>query len=889
MTLLHRLASIVRWITHRNRAERDLNDELEAFVEMAAADNVREDVAAAEARRMAILHLGGVEQVKERIRTGRHGAWLDAFGRDVRYGLRQLRRNPAFSAVAIATLALGIGGMTAMFSAFDAVLIRPLPYTDADRLVMIWDVLRETDPSKGKGNPTPGEWIEWRRLNTVFTDLASSQMADATLSGDGDPELVPTRRVTWTFWSVLGVQPMMGRVFTEDEDNKSVRVVVISHGLWQRRFGGAADIVGRRILVKPIARPGDPTTDEPYEVIGVMPRNFYFMPSRDIDLWIPASFPPWMRRPSNWHSDQVVARLKPGVTLQQARESMAALSLQVTAKDFGGPHSVIVMPLREEIAGRTQTALILLLGASMALLLIACVNLTNLLLSHGAGRGREVAVRAALGAARSRLVRQFLTESVVLAALGTLGGLVLALPAMRFLERLVPEAMGAARLTLDWRVLAFSAAVAVATALTFGLAPALRGSRFEPQAGLREGGRGTSGRRSHWFQHSLIVVETALAVVLLTCGGLLLQTFQHLRGTDLGFNSERLLTFEMPLFRYPDFDRRTAFINAAVENVRAIPGVINAGSIDLIPFTNFANATFYLLEGQTRDQTPGQVALIRNVNRDYFATVGAQLREGRFFDISDRKSSSPVAIVNETFAKRHFPERSPLGQRFKFGNLNEKGYWYTIVGVLKSIPESGVVDEAKPVVYKPYEQSDQLGSLNAGIVARTTGEPSSIVPAVRQAIWSLDKNQPLARIRTMEEIVDGQLSTSSQSTALLGAFALLALLLASLGIYGVLSYAVAKRTSEIGVRMALGATSQDILLSFTRGGLALTLIGLAVGLVLAVNAARVMTTLFYGFQPDYMLALAVASLVLLAVAALACLVPARRASRINPMMALQQE
>ena len=317
-------------------------------------------------------------------------------------------------------------------------------------------------------------------------------------------------------------------------------------------MAGRSDIVGRKISLN----------DEAYEVIGVMPRSFYFMPSREIDIWMPASFPAWMRGNFTWHDAQIVARLKPGVTLEQARQSMAALSLQVTAKDFRGPHSVIVMPLREEIAGKTQTALILLLCASAAVLLIACVNLANLLLSRGAARGREVAVRTALGAGRGRMIAQFLTESLVLAAFGTLAGLALAVPAMRFLERLVPEAMGAARLTLDWRVLAFSAAVAVAAALTFGLAPALRGSRVAPQEGLRQGGRGTAGARSHWFQHSLIVVETALAVVLLTCGGLLLQTFQHLRNTDLGIRRERLLTFETPLFRYKDFDRRVAFVNA---------------------------------------------------------------------------------------------------------------------------------------------------------------------------------------------------------------------------------------------------------------------------------------------------------------------------------------
>jgi len=438
-------------------------------------------------------------------------------------------------------------------------------------------------------------------------------------------------------------------------------------------------------------------------------------------------------------------------------------------------------------------------------------------------------------------------------------------------------------------VLAFSTGAAIAATLIFGLAPALRGSQLSPADGLREGGRGTAGARSHWFQQSLIIVETALAVVLLTCGGLLVQTFEHLRNTDLGIRSERLLTFETPLFRYKDFDRRVAFVNAELEKVRAIPGVISAGSINLIPFTNFAHATFYRLEGQPTGGFVGQVALVRNVSREYFATVGARLREGRFFSTSDQKSDSPVAIVNEPFANRQFAGQSALWRRFKFGDLEEEGHWYTIVGVVKPIRESGVLDEAKPAVYRVYEQCDQVGDLRAGIVVRTAVEPASIVSAVRQAMWSVDKNQPVAHIQTMEEIVDRQLSTPTQSTALLAAFAVLALLLASVGLYGVLSYAVTHRANEIGVRMALGATSRGILLSFGKRGLALTLTGLAIGLVLAAFAARSMTALLYGFRPDYLPTVTVVSLILLAVAALACFVPARRASRVDPVIALRNE
>ncbi len=870
----------LRWILRRSSKETELREELQFHLQEEAGQRHEEGLSEPEARWAARRELGNLALVEENTR----GAWgwtrLEELARDAGYGLRQIRRNRVFSAVAIGTLALGIGGVTAMFSAVDGVLIRPLPYADADRLVMIWLDMRKEN--RAGFMPTPAEWLEWRRLNTVFTDIALTQPADATLSGDSEPEQVPARKATWNLWSVLGIRPLIGRVFTEDEDVKGARVAVISYGLWQRRYGGSPNVLGRKISLN----------DKPYEVIGVMPREFYFLPARDIDIWMPTSFPAWMRRNFTWHDANVVARLKPGATLEHAKEAMSALSLRVTAKDFRGPHSVIVSSLRENLTGKTQTALVILLCASAALLLIACVNLANLLMSRGAARGREVAVRAALGAGRGRLVGQFLTESLVLAGLGAIAGLALAVPAMRFLETLVPETMGTVRLALDWRVLAFSTGVAIAAALIFGLAPALRGSRFAPQDGLREGVRATAGARTYFLQHSLIVTETALAVVLLTSGGLLLETLQHLRNTDLGIRREKLLTFETPLFRYRDFDRRVAFVNAELESIRAIPGVVNAGAISRIPLTVNDQATFYLLAGQSRDVIPGQVALFRIVSRDYFRTIGARLREGRFFELSDRRSESPAVVVNETFADRNFPERRPLGARLKFGQLNEKGYWYTIVGVVKEIRDVGVTEELKPTIYLLHEQTDQwsgTGAHPSGIVVRTAVEPASIVPAVRRAIWSVDKNEPIWRVRTLKEIVDRQLSTPTQSTTLLSAFALLALLLASLGLYGVLSYAVTQRTNEIGVRMALGATANEILLSFGKRGLALTLAGLGIGLLLAAIAARSITALLYGFRPDYVPAMTVVSIVLLMVAALACLVPAYRASRVDPMVALRNE
>jgi Acidobacterial duplicated orphan permease len=864
----------------RDDREANLDRELSFHIEERVTDLVRSGVSEEDARRRVRLEFGAAEQVKEECRDVRPARWAETFLRDIRYAWRNLRRNPGFAAVAIATLALGIGGLTAMFSAFDTILIRPLPYADPDRLVMVWDDLSKSD-DRTKSDPAPAEWLEWRRLNAVFTDIASTQPTEATLSGDAAPEQVPARKATGNLWSVLGVRPLIGRVFNEEEDRNGARVVMISYGLWQRRYGGSPDVLGRKIDVN----------DTPYEVIGVLPREFYFLPARDIDLWMPASFPAWMRTAFGWHDEQVVARLKTGVTREQAEQSMAALSLQLTAKAFPRPHRTIVTSLREDIAGKTQTALVVLLAASAALLLIACVNLANLLMSRGLARSREVAVRVALGAGRGRLAAQFLTESLVLAGLGALAGLALAMPAMRFLSRLVPETMGPVRLTLDWRVLAFSAASAIAAALAFGLAPALRGSRTGLQHGLREGGRGAAGARSYWFQHSLIVIETALAVALLTSGGLLLETFRHLQNTDLGVRREKLLTFEIPLFRYKEFHRRDAFLTAVLEKIRAIPGVINAGATSQLPLKpNDLSATFYWIAGQPRESERNQVALIRLVTRDYFPTIGARLREGRFFEVSDRHSDAQVAIVNETFANRNFAGRSAIGAQFKFGDTGDKGYWYRIVGVVKEIHEVGMEEAARSAVYLLHGQgNNQLMIPPGGIAVRTAVEPASIVSAIRQAIWSIDKNQPMWRVQTLEDLFARQLTTPTESTALMGAFALLALLLASVGLYGVLSYAVTQRTSEIGVRMALGATSREILLTFCKRGLVLTVAGLAIGLALSTVASRFLNALLYGFRPDLIPTITVVSLILLGVATLACLAPARRASRVDPVIALRSE
>src|SRR5262245_4254311 len=639
----------------RNRFDRDLEEEMRFHLELKARENAEAGMKLEAARYAGQRQFGNKTLLREVSRDMWCFRYLETFAQDLRFTLRMMRKNPAFTSVAVLTLGLGIGANTAMFSAVDAVLIRALPYFDAGRIVMIWDDTGQIGESKYLSSPA--ECSEWRRHNTVVTDISASQTESLTSSGDGDPEELPGRKVTANLWTVLGVKPLLGRVFTEDEDNRGMRVAVISYALWQRRFGALPDALGRKIMLN----------DRPYEVIGVMPREFYFMPSRDIDIWIPTSFSARMLRHFSWHDVHCIARLKPGVPLLLVGESMAALNRNICITANLNPRrSASVTSLRDEVTGKAHASLIALLCASSAVLLIACVNLANLLMSRGTVRRREVAIRAALGAGRGRLIRQFLIESLALAGFGALAGLALAIPAMRFLETLVPETMAVTQLTLDWRALAFSAGITIAAGLAFGLMPALAASRLALHEGLRDGGRGSSGVRSHWLQHSLIVIETALAVVLLTAGSLLLQTFQHLRGLDLGIQTDRVLTFVTPLFRYPDFDKRVAYVNAQLEQVRAIPGVVSADAISRIPLTvNDNQAAFYRLSGQSFDQARRQIALTRVVTRDYFSTIGARLREGRFFNASDQKSESPAAVVNESFANRNYPGRSPLGERFQ--------------------------------------------------------------------------------------------------------------------------------------------------------------------------------------------------------------------------------
>jgi len=797
---------------------------------------------------------------------------------DLRLAFRSIRKSPGFTAAVVLALALGIGANTAVFSVVDAVLIRPLPYADAGRLVMVWeDASLVGFPSN---TPAPANWVDWRKQNTVFTDIAATRGASYNISGDGPPEQVFARRVTGNFWTVLGAKPILGRVFTEQEDAQHAAVVVISYGLWQRRFGGERGVTGRKILLN----------DEPYTIVGVMPREFYFLPTRIMDVWTPISFRPEDLANRGAHFLHCVARLKPGVTFEQAQAEMQAIARRIgeqnpNMKDIGA----VVVPLRDQLTGNTRLGLLVLLSGAGCVLLIACANVANLLLARGATRRREMAVRAALGAGRGRLVRQLVTESLVLSILGAVAGLGVAQIAMGFLGTLVPPTMIAAPFSLDLRILAFTAAIAILAGLLFGVAPAFSAARVSIHDALQTGGRGSTGTGRPWFRDSLVVAETALALMLLAGAGLMIQTLARLQKVDLGIRTERVLTMLTFPARYPQHAQREAFYTAVLEKVHAIPGVAGAGYTSSLPLTERGNTSGYILHGQSEKDTRTQDALFRVVTKDYFQAMGVRLREGRLFSGADRANTEPVAIVNETFAGRHFAGRSALDARFQMGRWGPKYPWYKIVGVVREVRERGITIDLKPAVYLVHPQAEQAWPIPNALAVRATVAPAAVAGPVREAIWSVDKDQPISRLRTMDEIVGVDLALPRQNSALLGTFSALALMLACLGIYGVLSYAVVQRTSEIGVRMALGATPASILSMVARRGLALAATGLAIGIVASLATGRLIATLLYGVQPNDPATLVAVSLLLLVIALLACLVPARRASRVDPLVALRQQ
>jgi putative ABC transport system permease protein len=872
----------------------ELSQHLEDQYEHALAGGVSEK----EAQRAVLSELNenellapGLKRVERRVgreplamgKEGRKNMITDLW-QDLRYGLRMLMRNPGFTLVAVLALALGIGANSAIFSVVNTVLLRPLPFKNPDALMMVWE--DATHLGFPDNTPSPANFIDWRDQNTVFEGMIAMTQTSFNLTGVGDPERCDGRRVSANTFKLLGVDPILGRTFRPEEDKPGSHVVLLSYGLWQRRFGGDAGIVGRAVNLN----------GESYTVVGVVPRTVE-LPSMENwhdQLWVPIAFTSEDAASRGNHYLEVLARLKPGVTQKQAQAEMSTIAARLE-RQYPVDNTRIgikVKPLHDQVVGNIKPALLILLGAVGFVLLIACANVANLLLARAAVRQKEIALRLALGASRSRLTRQFLTESVLLAALGGGCGLLLSVVGLNILKRFIPDSISQAQaIGIDGKVLIFTALVSLATGLIFGLAPATQASNFNLNETLKEGGRDSgSGSRGNRLRGLLVISEVAISFLLLIGAGLLISSFLHLLKLDPGYRADHLLTMKvvLPDTKYPDKEHRAPFFRELIRRVQALPGVQSVAVASNLPLTYNGDSMPIGIEGRA-DPPPDQWpdVILRVVSPGYFTTMGIPLVQGRDFNEQDRPDSVRVAVISEKTARYYWPNESPIGKRFKPGPVAGDSPWREITGVVKDVRQNDFVAEPKMQMYLSHEQVNSFAA-NA-VVVRTSIDPLSLGPAVRKVIWEIDRDQPVSDIRSMEDIVSTAVARQRFSTMLLGIFATLALVLAAVGIYGVMSYSVAQRTREIGIRIALGAKRTDVLKLAMGQGLRLVVIGVAIGLAGAFVLTRVMASLLFGVSATDPLTFVTISLVLLSVAMLASYIPSLRAMKVDPMVALRYQ
>jgi putative ABC transport system permease protein len=803
---------------------------------------------------------------------------------DLRYGLRTLLKRPGSTLVALLTLALGIGVNTAIFSAVDSILLRPLPLKDPERLVSIWE--RGVRQGINQNEVAPANFFDLRNQSQAFESIGAHGPQDINLTGDAEPERLNGELVTANVFSILGVEPALGRTFLQNEDQPGQhRVVVLSERLWQRRFNGDPSIVNRNVTLN----------GESFTVAGVMPRGFFF-PERETELWIPWSMEPEQASGRGDHYLRLIARLQPGTSLTQANADVESIAGRLSAEypKTNEGLTFIVNSLHQDYAGDLRSPILILFAAVGLVLLIACANVANLLLAQATTRRREIAIRLALGARRWTIVRQLLTESLLLAGAGGLLGLIGALWGVEALSKLLPESLSKLQnVSVDARVFLFTLGVSLLTAVVFGGVPALLAARAKPGETLSEVARDTGGGLSGRYVRRLLVVsEVALAVVLLVGAGLLIRSFQILRQVNTGFTTENLLTMRMvlPMPKYAKPEARRAFYDEVLRRINELPGVESAGMITFLPLSFHGMNFSFSVEGQT---SPSDMklpfALYRVVSPDYFRAMGIPLQRGRFFDAHDNAGSHPVILVNRRLAEQYWPGQDPTGKRIKIGPLDSPNPWLTVVGVVGDVRQSGLYGDLRMDLYSPYAQERRAFIAPRDLVLRTKGDAASVAGAVRQAVWSVDKDQPVSHVRTMDQVFAAAISQERFQALLLGLFAALALVLACIGLYGVISYAVAQRTHEIGVRMALGARPHDVLRLVLRQGMSLTVVGLVLGIAIGSVATRVLSDMLYGVTTRDPLTFVGVPILLLLVAFLACYIPARRATRIDPLVALRYE
>lgn len=897
-------AARCRGLFGRKRTNRELADELASHLEMDMDEHQRRGMTPEEARRQAGIRLGGLEAVKEAYRDQRGLPWLEVLWQDIRYGARQLRKNPGFTAVAILTLALGIGANTAIFSVVNAVLLRPLPYPEPGQLVQ----LRADQPGSPNSFISSAIYLEVKAQSQSLARIAAYSGGDMTLTGAGAAERIVAGAVSMDFFPLLGVQPALGRNFTREEDTpKGPRAVILGHGLWQSRFGGDSNVLGRKITLN----------QQSYAVVGVLPARFQY--PEGFELWTPlalgetvAGGGTFARYGEGMWLLKAIARLKPAATLAQAQAELQTIAQRLqpegtaaTPGGNGGPRGeggeggeggndsvLTLVSLHEQVVGEVKGALLVLLGAVAFLLLISCANVANLLLARAATRQNEMVVRSALGAGRWRVARQLLTESMLLSLSGGGLGLLVAFWGVRMLGQWSGGSLPAMQgIGIDAWVLAFTLGVSGATGLAFGLAPAVQAWRTDINAALKEENRGDTGGARHRLRQLLVVSEIALALVLLIGAGLLIKSFSRLTEVDPGFRTEGVLTLQTTLTSEKSSPQKVHFIEQVVARLQALPGVEAAAATDSLPLTPFNRIGPAEIEGRPpidfRTAKPGEIkpASLPVVTVDYFKVMGIPLKNGRAFTSEDARPGARKVIVNEAFEKHHFPGESALGKRMHLMGASKES-WFTVIGIVNNVRQNGLAGDLLPEVYTPsLEEAGEALSF----VIRATGEPSALFAAAQTAVAEVEPNQALHNVMTMEQRLTNTITSRRLNTMLLGSFAGVALVLAAVGIYGVMSYAVTQRRREIGVRMALGAEKLDVLGLFLRGGLRLTLLGIAIGLAGAFALTRYLSSLLYAVPATDPMTFLSIPMALTGVALLASWLPALRAAQVDPMEALRRE
>jgi len=869
-----------RWraLTHKNEMDQELDEEVQFHLERDVERNVKSGMSLEEARYAALKSFDRLEQSKEECRSARGVGFIENIIRDVTYSLRVLRKSYAFTIVVILTLALGIGANTAIFSFANGILLRPLPYPQSDRLA----VLEETAPKHGIRNMGVAypNFLDWRDQNTVFESVATHfGTSRFSMTLDGQATEIRGSRVSYGLFEVLHVLPQLGRTFTMNEDRpEEDAVVILGYDLWQRNFGGDPNIIGKQVVVSSRTR----------TVIGVMPRDFRF--PEVSELWVPLAFTTKIYT-RNDHGLEAIGRLKDGVSVTQAQSEMHAIAARIEEQNpvTNAGLDVRVTSLHENLSGDYRTALLILLGVVGCVLLVACVNVANLMLARASARQKEFALRAALGASRWQIVRQLLFESLLLALFGGALGFLLSVGALRLLLTAIPIDLPFwMNFSVDLRVLGFTLGITVLTGLIFGIVPALQTSRVDLNDTLKEGARGSSSGGSH-ARSLLVVAEIAMSLVLLVGAGLMIQSFLRLRQVNIGLNPTNVLTATLvaPRAKYKEDSQRAALVKQIVERVRSLPGVESASATATLPLAGNNWTRGLTVEGYPV-AGPGQTPSVQHtvVTPGYFRTMGITLLAGRDFNDSDTKDSPDVTIIDERVARQYWPNESPIGKRVRFGPPEDNEPWHTIVGVVSAIRHRHMQDESDPSVYLPH-QKIPTGGLT--LVARTSSNPHDFIAALRREVAQLDPDLPVSEVATMGEVVAKSIWQPRLYAMLFAVFAGGALLLALIGIYGVMAFLVQTRTHEIGIRMALGASARDVFKLIVGRGMKLTAMGVVIGVGGAIALTRLMHSLLFNTSATDPFVFILISGVLSLAAFFACYLPARRAAKVDPLAALRYE